>query len=185
MNNVIQKASGLLRILLKYPEREFTILELSKEASVPYATSWRTVQSLSKQGIILTKTIGKSTVCKLNTKSPLLKEIKLLTGLELSPHRAALKEFVSKAKKLKAINNIILFGSVAKGTEKPSSDVDVALFVDKKTLNLESQVNEIVDFVLKTSRIKIVPLIFTEKELLKRPHFKKEIEKGELVYERS
>lgn len=183
MNNVIQKATGLLRMLVKFPEREFTILELSKESKVPYATAWRQVQALSQQGIILTKTIGKSTVCKLNTASPLLKEVKLLAGLKLSAHRAALQQFVNKVKKLK-IRKIILFGSVAKRTEKPGSDVDVALIVDRVNAGMENKINEFVDDVLKTSRIKIIPLVFTEKELSARIHFKREIDKGEIIYER-
>ena len=172
-------------MLLKFPEREFTILELSKESKVPYATAWRSVQALAQQGIILTKTIGKSTVCKLNAKSPLLKNIKQIFELELSPHRAALAQFVTKVRKLKHVKKIILFGSVAKGTEKPSSDVDTAIIVNKESMNLEKQINEIVDEVLKASRIKIVPLVFTEKELSKKEHFKKEIDKGEIVYERA
>lgn len=184
MDNIIQKSVGLLSVLVNYPEREFTILELSKEAKFPYASAWRLVQTLSKQGIILTKTIGKSTVLRLNTKSPLLKEITLLTELRLSPHRAALNNFILRTKKLKEIKKIILFGSLANGAEKPESDVDVCM-IAKKTKNLESKINEITDLVLKTARIKIVPLIFTAKELQERKQFKKEIEKGEIIYERA
>lgn len=188
MNNtrqVIQKASALLATLIRYPEREFTILELAGESKTPYASAWRMVQALSAQGIILTKTIGNSTVCRLNAKCALLPEIKTLTELELSPHRAALKEFTSKAKKLKEIRKIILFGSVARGKEKPESDVDVALIVNRKSARLESKINELVDCIIKTARIKIIPLIFTAGELAEKENFKKEIEKGEVVYERA
>ena len=170
---------------MKFPDREFTILEFSKESKVPYATAWRAVQVLSQQGVILTKTIGKSTVCRLNTKSPLLKNIRQMLELELSPHRAALEEFVKKIRGVQAVKKIIVFGSVAKGLERPGSDVDVALIVNKKSAKLENQVNEIVDTVLKTARIKIIPIVFTPKELSKKGHFKREIEKGEILYERA
>jgi len=181
----IYRHSAILKPLIKYSEREFTILELSKESGIPYATAWRLVQMLSSQGILITRIIGKATACKLNNESPLLPEIKHLAELQLSAHRAALTQFVTKVRKLKHVKKIILFGSVAKGTEKPSSDVDTAIIVNKESMNLEKQINEIVDEVLKASRIKIVPLVFTEKELSKKEHFKKEIDKGEIVYERA
>ncbi len=180
MDNIIQKHPNLAKVLLKFPDREFTILELSKESEVPYATSWRLVQSLEKFGIITTRKIGSSTVCKLNNRSPYLKNLKILVAE--TPHRAAFELFKDKIKHHQNIKKIYLFGSVAAGKERPGSDVDVAVIVRKHFAQFEKWINKTLTDVLKKTQINIVPLVFTRKTLPK--HFKKEIEKGELAYER-
>ncbi|HIH14284.1 MAG TPA: nucleotidyltransferase domain-containing protein [Nanoarchaeota archaeon] len=180
MDNIIQKHPALARTLLKYADREFTIRELARESGTPYATAWREVQALDKYGIILTKKIGTYTICKLNKVSPYMKTLKVI--LEETPHRLAFELFKSKIKHHPNIKKIYLFGSVAKGEEKPSSDVDVAIIVKKHFKKFEKWINKTMTEVLEKTQINLVPLVFTHKTLPK--HFKKEIEKGELAYER-
>ncbi len=169
---------------MKFPEREFTIFELSKEIKKPYATTWRFVQLLDKVGIIFTKKIGNYTVCTLNQKSPYFKEIKKLLKLDLSPQRTAFKNFLKEVEKIKEVEKVYLFGSVAQGKEKFKSDVDVALIVNEKIENLNVKIHKIVGKILEKSKIQIVPHVLTEKEFDKNKSFKKEVEKGELAYER-
>jgi len=182
MNNIIQnlqRRKNLLQLLLKYPKREFSMLELANESKTSYATTWRTVQELDKLGIILTKKIGNITVCRLNTKSPYISEVKKSLQI-MSPHRKAALLFAKNIKRLLYVKKVILFGSVAKGKEKPSSDVDIAVITTKKT-EMEKVINKLVSKILESTRIKIVPLLLTEKELKEKPDFKKEVEKGRIL----
>ena len=180
MDSTIQKHPNLIKTMLKFPDREFTILELSRESAVPYATSWRLIRILDKLGVVLTRKVGNATVCKLNKASPYLNTIK--TVLKDTPHKLAFEEFKNKVKYHPNIKKIYLFGSVARGEEKPGSDVDVAIIVKKQFGAFEKWVNKILAEVLEKTQINIVPLIFTHKTLPKQ--FKKEIEKGKLTYER-
>jgi len=179
------KHKDLIEYLMKFPEREFTIFELAKEVGKSYATTWRFVQLLDKVGIIFTKKIGNYTICKLNPKSPYLVEIKKALKLAISPQRSAFKKFLDAIKKIKNVKKVYLFGSVAKEKEKLESDVDVVIIVEKKIKGFEEKIHQIMGQVLEESKIQIVPHILTEKEFNKNKSFKKEVEDGELTYERT
>ena len=176
MDNIIQKHRHAVNMLLNQPDREFTIRELARESGTPYATAWRLMQMLDSYGVIKTRKIGKATVCTLNKLSPYLKAIKQ------TPHSMAFELFKNKIKKHANIKKIYLFGSVAAGRERPGSDVDVAIIVKKHLKQFEKWINKVVTEVLEKTQINIVPLVFTHKKIPR--HFKKEIEKGELVHER-
>lgn len=178
----ITKHKEIAKTLLKYPNRTFTIRELAKETETPYTTTWRHIQQLDQTGIITTTKIGPSTTCRLNKKTPYIKELKKIAEIETSPQKTAAKEYAKKAKTLKEVEKIILFGSTAKKTEKPTSDVDIAVIVkDKKT---EKTLQKIADDILKTARIKTTPIVMTQQEASENKQFKKELEKGETLYER-
>ncbi len=183
MDSIIQKLirqRNFLLTLLKYPDREFTIRELSLEAKIPYVTTWRLVETSEKAGLLLVKRIGNYVVCSLNKKSPYLKEAKKAI-LFVSPQRKAAMEFVKRIKKLKEIKRIILFGTVAKGEEKPESDVDIAIIVSGKK-EIEEKINKSASLLLKEARIRVIPLVLTEKEVNENKIFRREIENGEVLY---
>ena len=187
MKTTIQKYikhKDVIEHLIKFPEREFTVLELAREVKKAYATVWRFVQLLDKTGIIFTKKIGNYTICMLNKKSPYLAEIEKVLELAVSPQRAAFKRFLGEIKRIKEVAKVYLFGSVAEGKEKPESDVDCVIILDKKTRELEEKIHDIMGKTLEESKVQVVPHVLTEKEFTEDQAFKKEVEKGELSYER-
>ena len=58
--------------------------------------------------------------------------------------------FLSKIKKVKQINNIILFGSAAKNEATKASDIDVFIDVGKKTKILENEAESILNDFYKS-----------------------------------
>ena len=187
MKTTIQKYikhKDVIEHLMRFPEREFTVLELAREVKKAYATVWRFVQLLDQAGIIFTKKIGNYTICMLNKKSPYLAEIEKVLELAVSPQRSAFKRFLGEIKKIKEVAKVYLFGSVAEGKEKPESDVDCVIILDKKTRELEEKIHGIMGRILEDSKIQIVPHVLTEKEFTENNAFKKEVEKGELSYEK-
>lgn len=169
---------------MKYPKREFTVNELSRVSKVSYATTWRFVQKLDKSGLVFTKTVGHSLVCRLNEASPFLKEIKKILQIESSPHRLAVRDFVNKVKRIGRVSKIVLFGSVARKDEKLISDIDVLVIADKRNKKLENEITLTADRILKKSKMKIIPLVVTDKEAREDRQFEEELEKGEVLYER-
>ncbi len=187
MNNILQECitkRKIIELFLKYPKREFTVNELSKLSRISYATTWRFVQKLDKAGIILTKTVGHSVACILNEASPFLKEIRKILEIEFSPHRLAVKDFVNRIKRISVVKKIVLFGSVARRSEKLISDIDMLVITDKKNRELENKIASITDKILERSKMKIIPLVLTEKEVEEDKQFVEELRKGEIAYER-
>ncbi|MEW6069552.1 MAG: nucleotidyltransferase domain-containing protein [Candidatus Thermoplasmatota archaeon] len=187
MNNIIQICityREIAGLFLTYPSREFTINEISQISKISYATTWRIVQKLDKAGLIFTKKIGHSTVCTLNKSSPFLSEVKKALTLKLTPHEAVLSDFVKEVRKLDKVQKVILFGSVARGEAKLTSDIDIAVIVAKKDKTVENNVTEIVDKILTSARMRIVALTLTPNEIKQNRQFAKELEKGRVLYER-
>lgn len=50
---------------------------------------------------------------------------------------------LEKLKKIKKVKAVVLFGSYAKGTQKKTSDLDIAVLVDKWDKNLEAEVSSL------------------------------------------
>lgn len=187
MDNIIQESitkRKIIDLFLRYPDREFTINELTKLSKIPYASNWRFIQKLDKAGIIEVKIIGHSTACKLNRSSPFLKEIKKALEAKPTPQKAVIDNFVTRIKKLKQIRRIVLFGSVARDQEKLTSDVDIAIIVQKKNKEIERKITEVADIILEKSRITIIPILLTKKELKENKQFEEELNKGKILYER-
>ncbi len=187
MDTTIQKLlkyPAVIKLFLKYSKRNFTVREISRETMMPYATTWRYIQKLEQSGIIFIEKIGGYNVCKLNRNSPLIDKLKEFLDLELSPHRLAAKEFTEHAKKIKGIEQIILFGSVAKGEEKLTSDVDIAL-IAKKDKRIENKIIVITKEILEKTQISIIPIILDKKEVKEKSQLAEELGKGEVLYERA
>jgi len=188
MDNIIQKvlkSRRVVEILLRYPEREFTVNELSRLAGTPYVSTWRFIKESEESGLVFVKRIGSSNVCRLNKGSLFLKDIQNALKSRASPQKAVLESLTMKMKKIKSIRRIVLFGSVARNMEKPGSDVDIALIVDKKGGGLEKAVTDVVDRIMERSRIKIVPIILTEREAEEKSQFSNDVREGIVLYERN
>jgi hypothetical protein len=85
MNNNVQKLlryPRLIKLLLDYPERNFTPHELSKLADIPYPTAWRYVHDLHDLDIISIERIGRYNICKLNQSSPITSKLESVIELE-------------------------------------------------------------------------------------------------------
>lgn len=187
MDNIIRDCitrRAVLEFFFRFPNREFTIRELSRLSETSYPTTWRFMQKIDKVGIVLCKEIGHSRSCRLNPENPLTEEIKKMLDIPASPQQAILKGLVRKLKGFKEIKEIILFGSVAKGEERLTSDVDVALIVEKGSQDLKNKVTELVDGITARSKVVVVPLILTKRELNEKEQFRQELGKGSVLYVR-
>jgi predicted nucleotidyltransferase len=89
---------------------------------------------------------------------------------------SALNEFTRQIlEKTYFVKSCILFGSVAKGTARVDSDVDVAVIIDKKDLNQEVIITSVCGNIEKIFKKKIQVHYFTEQEFLKKTQLISEI----------
>ncbi len=119
----------IINYLGKNLEQCFTMHELSILLKIPYATFYRTIQTM--KDVLIIKTVGKSKTLLLSTKNPILKSHLIISSDEEK------KEFLQKQPILKKIYDelnmidiVLLFGSYAKKKETEKSDIDL-LIVNK------------------------------------------------------
>ncbi|MEW6035080.1 MAG: nucleotidyltransferase domain-containing protein [Candidatus Micrarchaeota archaeon] len=154
-------ARKLLETLIKFPNRQFTINELAKEAGVPFASTWRLVRKWEPAGLIETGRVGRSVTVKLH-RSEYLDSVLSLLNISKSPQVFTANALVDLLAKEKKVKEAYLFGSVASGNEKIISDIDIALLVEK-----DFDANSLVFRVYEKYGTKIVPITFLNKKELK------------------
>src|SRR3989338_5168766 len=120
----------IINYLGKHIGKSFTMLELSKITRIPYATFYRVVQEMND--LLTIVTVGKAKTVTLHTQNAAIKSYLIISSEEDK------KEFLEKhliikkiATELNTRDTIVLFGSLAKGTERTASDIDI-LVINKK-----------------------------------------------------
>ncbi len=100
-----RKKLSILKFLLQNPERNFYLQEITEQANVPVATTFRILQRLIKAGVVEEVRVSRLKLYKIgqNEKVDFLEKI-------FREDKQALEEFVEKMSKLKDIEQIILHG---------------------------------------------------------------------------
>lgn len=147
----------IINYLGKNYGRRFTMHELSKLTSIPYASFYRTAQSMDD--ILDIEVVGKSKAICLKPGNPILKALLTVSSDEER------KEFLGKYPILRKISGelntksvVILFGSYAKRKETEKSDIDMLIINANGEKTLSFSKYEVL------FRKKINPIFITQKE---------------------
>jgi len=151
-------ARQLFETLRAYPQRQFTINELSKAAKLPFTSTWKLVQKFEQAQIVDVVLVGKSRAVKYK-ETPFSKIIAQMLRISVSPQALSLPELKRILKANRQVKEACLFGSVAVKKEKLESDIDVALLVGRK-IGLGSLMSS----MQEKYGVKLVPLAFDSKE---------------------
>jgi predicted nucleotidyltransferase len=127
----------VIKALLNYKGKVFTMRELGRTAGVSHPEASAVVKRLEKRGAVKLQPIGRALQVSLNEESYLVKSI-------LEPLFAAERETISAiASSLRRffkddrIVSVAIFGSVAKGTETDTSDIDLLIITPDRELAIE------------------------------------------------
>jgi len=116
--------SRIIEVLFKYPEKEFSLSDLAKEAEVAKANIGKILDEFQKIGLINIEKLSKIWRIKANQTNWLYIKSKITYNLDFI-YRSGLIEFL-----LDEFNNprsIIVFGSFRRGEDLSNSDIDIAI----------------------------------------------------------
>lgn len=154
--------SRLLRWLFGQPERGYHINELLRLTGLGSASLQRELKKLAEAGLVRSERIGNLRRFQANAESPVYGELVALTRKTLGVEPMLKKALEPLAPRLDAA---LIYGSVAKGTDKAKSDIDVMLVGSKLTL---SKVLELVVPLEAQLGRKINPTLLTPAEFKRR-----------------
>ena len=138
----------VLRHLIRHKDWQFNITEMAKDTGINKGVLSRLISELGKENIIRVNSKGKIKLFSVNKENLFIKKVIVpLFEKEDKFYYETLKRFVQKIKD--ATISIILYGSVASGKAKLTSDIDVLVIVNKKDITLEDQINKIKEEFLK------------------------------------
>ena len=152
----------VLGVLFGQPERSFYASELIRDAGTGSGAAQRELAKLEESGLISARRIGHQKHYQANAASPLfsdLRNIVLKTVGLVEPLRQALKPIESE------IHAAIVYGSVAKGSDQATSDIDLMVVTD--TLSY-GDVFGALDKLSRTLGRTVNPTVYSRAEFSKR-----------------
>lgn len=133
---------AILAQLYGRPDRRFYVREIARAAGVPPSSLQRDLVALARAGIIERHENGRQVYYQANLNSPIFNELK---GIVTKTFGVA--DFVRDILRPheKHIRAAFIYGSVAKGTEAPGSDVDLFVIGDLPPSQLAIDLNKIME----------------------------------------
>jgi predicted nucleotidyltransferase len=111
----------LLNLFYTHPKRAFYMQELGRIVGKKPGVFQRTLNALAEEGLLKSEYRANARFFQANTQHPLYRELKSIiaktTGVQV-----ALQDLLQD---LKGIRMALLYGSFAKGTDRPDSDIDL------------------------------------------------------------
>ncbi len=187
-HNVLEEVLGtgervkVLRVLVKYP-KEFTSRELSSYCGVSVRGVIDILTLFERHGFVNSRRIGKSIVWKINKNSYLVKSLILPIFEAEADIVDSLKQKISAIVEGSPVKKAVIYGSIARGEERPDSDIDLLLVVEKRGKWLEELQNKLRSEVLGLFGNVLSMLVCTAGEYKKMgAGLKKEIEEGIVAF---
>jgi len=150
-----------------YPEKKFFSKEIAGKLNISLGGTHNAIKYLAKEKIVDTEQRGNMKFYRINDENPLVKQLKTTTVIE------KLLPLINKSKRF--CEEIILFGSTARGEQTRNSDIDLFILThtpeDVKKNISKYQKQMPVKPVIKT------PNQWSELEI-KEPEFYKEVKRG-------
>lgn len=162
--------------------------EIASVLNVSHMSVNRTMRELGELNFVNFVTIGKAHLWRVNRKSYAFRVLS-----ELFKGVSGIKEPLEDLKKIllnnlpkTLIKKVVLFGSIAKASERSNSDIDVFVLVkDKESKKkLESQIDKLSNICLEAYGNRLAPYILTEQEIEQKKNLKivSEINKGIQIF---
>jgi predicted nucleotidyltransferase len=186
LEEILGTKSGvkILRTLCRYPTKEFTESELARISKVGQKTVNRAMPKYASHGVVSAITIGKANVYRLNQEHYIVKQLRsLFRGEERA--KSELKRLLETTfKRDGTVVSVAIFGSVARGEEKPASDIDVFILTrDKEGAKEKLQLAG--ERVMKKFGNVVSAYVLTPEEFRRKqrtPTVREAVAHGELVF---
>lgn len=154
----------IIRLLFRYPEREFTEREIARQIDMSQNTVNIALQDLTKTNIFLYRKIGKANVYSVNKKSILFSFLQNIFTRERKIREVLIKRIGDATSPL---ISCILFGSFAQNSERHDSDLDL-LVIAKDKRKAKVRLDELEQDLLREYNIPLSVVLLTPKELINK-----------------
>lgn len=161
----------LLIFFMEHPTNEFYGSQVSKFTGISVGAVSKHMVSLCKENLLNKKINGRMAFYSLNTENQIMKHLKIAYNLS--------KDVIRKLKRIGAELGveIYLYGSVARGENKESSDWDVLVIGNVSLASIEKKIDDLKNVEIKVSLYTIAEWSKLEKS---DPAFYERVEKDNI-----
>jgi predicted nucleotidyltransferase len=145
---------------------EYTGREMARLTGYSQTYTLSALSDLEANGLLYRRDVSRAHIYSLNEEHMLVKELSKVFELERSALAEIAKDFKSELGE--DLESIIVFGSVARGEERPNSDIDMVFTLrDGSKAMVESKIDSVTNASMAASGNPISPILVTETELEK------------------
>ena len=135
MKDITKKEMELILTIFKNPKQIYNANSISSKISITSMGALKIMKRLEKQGILISKSMGKAVFYKINFENDYAKDYLFFLLKREAEHTSPyIKRWLNELKKIKNADIIILFGSVLK-KENRAYDIDVLIVTKQKNFN--------------------------------------------------
>lgn len=165
----------IIKYLLTH-EASMSEREIASVLKVSHMSINRILRELSEINFVDFVTIGKAHLWKVNRKSYSFKVLsELIKGFSsIKEPIENLQDMLLRNLPKTLIKKLVLFGSIAEGSERVNSDIDIFILVKDKQdkMKLEFQVEKLSNLCFEMYGNRLAPYILTERELKQKKNLK-------------
>jgi len=177
----------IIRFLIDH-EAFMSEREIASVLNVSHMSVNRTMRELADTNFVHFVKIGKAHLWRVNRKSYAYKVLsEIIKGISsIKEPLEDLKKTIMRNLPRTSIKKMILFGSITKGTESASSDIDIFILVKdiKSKEKLEPSIEKLSNICFEKYRNNLAPYVLTENEMKKKKNLKiiSEINEGIQIF---
>jgi len=177
----------IIKFLLTH-EASMSEREIASILKVSHMSVNRTMRDLAELNFVNFVTIGKAHLWRVNRKSYAFRVLsELIKGVSgIKKPLEDLKKILLRNLSETLIKRVVLFGSIAEGSERINSDIDVLVLVkDKQSKEkLEPQIEKLSNICFEAYGNRLAPYILTEQEMKQKKNLRiiSEVDKGIQIF---
>lgn len=162
--------------------------EIASVLNVSHMSVNRTMRELARENFVHYLTVGKAHLWRVNRRSFTYKALRqVVESLGKVPDPLAeLKDILLKHLPKTLVKRVVLFGSVAKASEQPQSDIDIFILVNgtHAEKKMEEAIERLSNECLEVFGNRLSPYMLTEQQYKQRQNLKiiAQIEQGIQIY---
>lgn len=119
----------VLRVLARFPAKEFTGRELAAEAGTSPPNTIQALNGLRAHGLVERRTVGRAQLWRFRREHALAAPLRGVFAAEKTASERPWGIVTVALSQIPGVERIALFGSVARGDERPDSDIDLLVIV--------------------------------------------------------
>ena len=120
----------IARLLIQLPEKEFTGREIARLLRVSHSGVQKAIRPIVESGLAHEKRIGRANVYSANKDSYLFRSLRSWFGAEDSIQQEMVETL--RTKLAGVVISAVVFGSFAKGSASPTSDLDLLVVTEDR-----------------------------------------------------
>jgi len=161
--------------------------EIASVSKVSHMSVNRIMRELADMNFVHYVTVGKAHLWRVNRKSYTFRVLsKVIKGSDIKSPLDELKKNFLKHLPKTLIRKVVLFGSIARGSEQANSDIDVFILVKdmQSKEEIEASIDKLSNACVELYGNRLAPYVLTEREMKNKKNLKiiSEINQGIQIY---